>query len=156
MPRVRGATLAVPLPDGRVLVGPRWGVFSDYRTLGGDRRGFRKPTSALLEIYDPATGTFRLAGSAPGAATSATLLRTGKVLLAGHVADLLKPTVRTWAATFDPERGVTELTASPLAPFAVSARLADGRVLFAGGFVGPDRGGGGWPPRASGSLEIFE
>jgi hypothetical protein len=54
---------------------------------------------------------------------------------------------------FDPERGLTELTSSPRAPFAVSARLADGRVLFAGGFVGPD---GGWPPPASGSLEIFE
>ena len=154
MPRVRGATLAVPLPDGRVVVLPRWGSFSQSHNR------FEPPvlddpaSEAPVDIFDPATGTFRLAGSAPGAATSATLLRTGKVLLAGHVGDWLKPkTAGTWAATFDPERGLTELTSSPRAPFAVSARLADGSVLFAGGFVVSDEG---WPPPASGSLDIFE
>ncbi len=92
---------AVLLPDGTVLV---VGRFSDR--------------------YDPRSGTWSSAGRIP-AQGSATLLRNGKVLVAGGAsAELYDPSTNTWSATGSmivARRG------------QAATLLADGRVLVAGG-----------------------
>ncbi|HEX6867671.1 MAG TPA: kelch repeat-containing protein [Candidatus Limnocylindrales bacterium] len=103
-----------PLPDGDVLV------------VG----------SILAEIFDPTTGVTRRAG--PGYRSSAPMvvvpLLDGRVLLIAWSGDSAPPV----AQVYDPRRDAFESTGVPqTARHEPSvARLADGRVLIAGGEVG--------------------
>lgn len=74
MSRKRVFHTATPLPDGTILI------------AGGESEsGLRLVSDATGEIYDPATATFFPAGSMQGGREghTATLLRDGRVLLAG-------------------------------------------------------------------------
>jgi sugar lactone lactonase YvrE len=112
---------ATLLPTGKVLVAG--GYSAPYPELG---------YTDTAELFDPATGTWELTGrmSAGRAGHSATLLRTGKVLVAGgsagwFSAELYDPAVGTWATTGS-LIGARAYHAAELLP--------DGRVLVAGGF----------------------
>jgi hypothetical protein len=83
------------------------------------------------ELYDPATGTFTATGNMTGAVLrdtfTATLLNTGKVLVAGGntgTAELYDPATETFSAT-------GSMTATRTGHLA--ALLLDGRVLMIGG-----------------------
>jgi hypothetical protein len=106
---------ATLLRDGRVLVG---GI---------------EDTSAIdaistAEVYDPDSGTWTATGQMIGDGHgTATLLRDGKVLVAGTSAQLYDPDSGTW----------TETGAMTTVRWLHSATLlSDGRVLVAGGGVG--------------------
>lgn len=155
MELVRGATLAVRLPDGRVVVVPHFGLFGIYRLLDGVPAPHDPSSPVPVEIFDPTTGTFVADGTAPGMAASATLLRSGRILLTGTVGTPASgEALGTWSVIYDPVTGRAETTASPRAWFGAAAALADGRVLFAGGVL-PDPKGG-WPPDLGRWVEIFE
>jgi hypothetical protein len=155
MSQVRGATLAVPLPTGRVVVLPRFGSFSVMRLYYGPPLLYDPMSPAPVEIYDATTGTFSSGGTTPGVATSATLLRSGRILLTGTVGTPANgEALGTWAAVYDPYNERTEGTASPRAWSAAPAVLADGRVLFAGG--GLPRYNSGWPLAPVPWVDIFE
>ncbi len=122
LPRIRHATVA--LADGRVL------------TVGGQAR-------RTAELWDPATGTFRLLASRLQHVReypTATLLADGRVLVFGGDHDPLVPHVA--GELFDP---ATE-TFNPLAADQTDERrlmhqafrLADGTVLVVGGEVSDD------------------
>jgi hypothetical protein len=119
---------AYALPDGRVLVvGHAWS--SDQRDV---------------EIYDPLSGTWSVAGSLvrlPGSAS--VVLPDGSLLVIGGTTEVVAAdgnasyipvaTVRR----FNPNAGTTGEVAPLPAPRtgSVAVRLADGRVLVAGGTV---------------------
>lgn len=92
------------------------------------------------ELYDPTTGTFANTGSFVGvrASHTATLLASGKVLVAGgsvaHGGTFPSQSTDS-AEVYDPATGTFTDTASMNVSrsSASSARLADGRVLVAGG-----------------------
>src|SRR5438034_4687734 len=113
----RSGHTATLLPDGTVLVAG--GLYS----YGG------VPESA--ELYDPAAGSWTRTGDEACAAwwyRTATLLSNGKVLVAGRLcAELYDPSTGTWTRTGDMIGWRSGHTAS---------RLADGRVLVAGGDPG--------------------
>jgi hypothetical protein len=77
MSRRRSYHTATPLPNGTVLI------------AGGESEsGFHLVTEATAEIYDPSAGTFSLVASSMQGGRenhSATLLKDGRVLLAGGV-----------------------------------------------------------------------
>jgi N-acetylneuraminic acid mutarotase len=112
---------ATLLPNGKVLV------------AGGDSLG-------SAELYDPATGTWRLTGSLNtprGFDHTATLLPNGKVLVAGgyngdeiNSAELYDPATGTWTSTGNLNVARHSHTAT---------LLPDGKVLVAGG--GDEDGG---------------
>jgi len=119
--RVEGATSTL-LPNGRVLV------------TGGDDS--LAPENVLTpyasaEIYNPATGSWSKTGSmAYGRSDhTATLLKSGKVLIAGG-SDTKK------AELYDPATGKFSLTGKMTAPTSnqTATLLTDGRVLIAGGW----------------------
>src|SRR6476661_4341448 len=124
-PRGGGQT-ATLLPDGQVLV------------AGGDQLGLGHPPQSSVELYDPASGTWKETGSMVLARShhSATLLSDGRVLVAGGIvvfnngyhasknAELYDPASGTWTATRSMRLG----RAAPTA-----ALLPDGRVLVVGG-----------------------
>lgn len=103
---------ATLLADGRVFV------------LG---TGAEAPEGMTGEIYDPSTGrwstTARVTGISPEGFT-ATLLSTGKVLVVGRRAQLYDPSSDRWSPAGNMLVSRNEQTAT---------RLADGRVLVAGG-----------------------
>src|SRR3989442_1737312 len=119
----RGSHTATLLPDGKVLI-----VAGDTSNSPPD---FGRGGTA--ELYDPSTGTWSLTGSlnVTRCCHSATLLQTGKVLVAGGF-DL--DTVKS-AELYDPASGTWSLTSSlNVARYWHSATLRqDGRVLVAGG-----------------------
>jgi hypothetical protein len=115
----RDAGTAYALPDGRVLV------------VGIAQTGEPYPA----EVYEPRSGTWTSAGNLvylPGSAFA--VLADGSLLVIGGTDDdRVVATVRR----FDPRTG-TSVEVAPLpAPRtgAIAVRLADGRVLVAGGTV---------------------
>jgi hypothetical protein len=123
--------IAVLLGDGRVL------VVGGVPVLPGD---------ASAELYDPKTGTFSATGSmtyAPiytinGGYPSATLLRDGRVLIAGGEVHLSGPSnlgATALADLYDPKSGTFSATGPMTASRGgqTATLLDDGRVLIAGG-----------------------
>jgi len=119
------AGTAYALPDGRVLV------------VGGAPWGSDLPSTA--QIYDPSYGTWSFSGRVPTppGGTSA-MLDDGTLLVVGGTTvdratgiSRLDPT----AWRFDPASGLSTRVAPMLTgrTGAVAVRLADGRVLVAGG-----------------------
>jgi N-acetylneuraminic acid mutarotase len=125
-----GQTITM-LRDGRVLL-----------TGGVRNAGFRSELSSA-EIYDPAAGTFSATGSmsVPREGHTATMLRDGRVLIAGgsdngiHTLDS--------AEIFDPSSGTFSRTGHLHQPRVahVAALLGTGKVLIAGGGRGGMPGG---------------
>jgi len=119
---------ATPLPDGRVLLAG-----------GGSCAGTQRIVLNTAELYDPQTNMFTAtAGPLAGGARetpSATLLPTGKVLIAGG--DGGAGALAT-AELFDPASDTFSLTGSMSVArdIHVAVLLADGRVLVAGGNSG--------------------
>ncbi len=103
------------------------------------------------EIYDPDTGTWSLAGtlSSPRVGHTATLLPSGRVLLAGGTSD-------TSAELYDPVSGTSTPTGSlATARTGNTATLLEngtdsGKVLVAGGFVAP------WDGSTTSSAELYD
>jgi hypothetical protein len=132
-------------PTGSMAEGRNWAtatLLSDGRVLvvGGLVDGPLTLSSA--EIYDPAKGTFSPTGSMPDARllSSATLLVDGRVLISGGV--LLDGAARadvSVALLYEPQTGRFVQTGALAQPrdTATATRLADGRVLVAGGFTWP-------------------
>jgi N-acetylneuraminic acid mutarotase len=123
MNEARTGHTATLLPDGKVLVaGGFSGISNDSVAYTG-----------LVELYDPGTGSWTVTGSMIEARQghTATLLRDGKVLVAGggsrgdgSSAELYDPRSRSWTATGDMIQGHPEHTAT---------LLSNGKVLVAGG-----------------------
>jgi len=118
----RAAHQATLLPDGQVLI------------TGGCAGQGCASFNRSAEIYDPATRTFRAAApmSIPRASHTATLLRDGRVLVAGGCSD---DGVTASAEVYDvaanrwsPVGDMTEPRCSQIA-----VPLADGRVFIMGG-----------------------
>jgi len=127
MKQARESAAAVLLVDGRVLV------------AGGDQ-GYTGRSASILasaEVYDPFSGNFNFTGSmiSPRSHFTATLLKSGRILVVGGVtltgsaapvatAELFDPTIGTWSETGSMTEGRSDFTAT---------LLDDGRVLVAGG-----------------------
>jgi hypothetical protein len=113
---------AVLLPDGDVLV-----VSAGYAAL---------PGPAAAELYHPETGISSPTGSmVEGWATSAAVLRDGRVLVVGEEYDLPVGTLPVWspvAEIYDPASGAFESIEPPAALGSLTP-LPDGRVLLVGG-----------------------
>ena len=112
------------LLDGRVLVGDSDDPAADVPTIGA-------------EVYDPASGTWSSAGKGftgeglgQDLAKTATLLRDGKVLVAGQ----------NGAQVYDPDSGTWSATGKMITPRHnhTATLLRDGKVLAAGGSDGGD------------------
>ena len=128
MAAARSYHTATLLPDGRVLVvGGSRETVADWYFL------------ATAEIYDPTTGTFSPTGSMTTVRShhTATLLPDGRVLVAGGN---YESTTRSGALAsveiYEPKTGAFRTT-GPMTTereFHTATLLADGTVLFAGGF----------------------
>ena len=125
---------ATLLDDGRVLIA---GGFAAVGSTPGPIRGL-----SSAEIYDPATGVFTLTGSmtTDRHGHSATLLNSGKVLIAGGSS--IDPTTGqsvglASAELYDPATGQFTATGSMTTPRGghTATKLLDRRVLIAGGTV---------------------
>ena len=117
---------ATLLPNGKVLVaaGCRTGMF-----------GVCNPKTSA-ELYDPATGTWSNTGNlnvARDASSTATMLRNGKVLVAGYLNDDIG--VTDSAELYDPATGLWSNTGNlKMARGRHSATLLpDGKVLVSAG-----------------------
>ncbi|MEO6208097.1 MAG: kelch repeat-containing protein [Candidatus Limnocylindrales bacterium] len=132
MQNVSGRTMAVLLPDGRVVVLPKWSAEEDDLP---ERTG----VSPVGEVFDPTTLTFAPAlGSLPSIADSATLLTGGRLLVTG--ATLASgPQLRSWAVVYDPDTGAATDLPAPVGRLPGTAALPDGRVVLAWGFGLVDR-----------------
>jgi len=121
----RANQAAAALNDGRVLV------------CGGTVDANIGGVLASAEIFDPATRKFSATGSMTAArmGQTATVLRDGRVLIAGGVRNIGFRTALASAEIYDPKSG--SFTAA--APMTVAREghtatlLRDGRVLVAGG-----------------------
>ena len=123
MPTAREQHTATLLADGSVLI-----VGGTTSTGTGDVQ----PT-ATVEVYDPSTGSFSVAGSMAVARTlhTATLLPSGKVLVAGggdenSTAEVYDPATGSFSITGGMEIGRSGHTAT---------LLPNGSVLVAGGGI---------------------
>ena len=125
-----GQTITL-LRDGRVLL-----------TGGVQNAGFRSELSSA-EIYDPATGTFSATGSmsVPREGHTATMLRDGRVLVAGGSPNGIQTTGS--AEIYNPANGTFSNTGHLNQPRVahVAALLGSGKVLIAGGGRGGMPGG---------------
>lgn len=123
----RGDHVLVALPDGRVLVVAGFGP-SDY--------------AVQAEIWDPATGVFSATGSLshPRANPTATVLADGRVLVAGGSTTGKGDINEATAEIYDPATGLFADAGDMVTPrsHGRANRLADGSVLFAGGWAGEE------------------
>jgi len=124
---------ATRLPDGRVLIAGGSGSLGDGAILS------ESPLTATAELYDPARGVFSPTGSMVVARAhhTATSLADGQVLITGggNVGTYGGGFALDSAELFDPSTGRFALT-GPMHHARLNAavvRLADGRVLVAGG-----------------------
>jgi len=132
MTEARASHTATLLADGRVL------LTGGIRTDGGET------SVPSAELYDPKTSKFTLTGHLADGRTfhEATLLADGRVLVTGGDPDGWKyggPFLAS-AEIYDPATG-RFATTGPMADAITShsaTRLADGRVLIAGGYDGVD------------------
>ncbi len=115
---------ATPLPDGRILL------------VGGSQASDEH--LALVEIFDPANGTFTPAAPlhTPRREHTATLLQDGRVLVVGGYS-----LPRQWlddAEVYDPSADIWTVV-PPLSSHGVqhtATLMRDGRVLVVGGCIG--------------------
>jgi len=118
------------------MLKPRFGfpptLLPDGRVLAGDSREAADVTAIGSEVYDPESGTWSSAGkvftpsrSVGSDGFSATLLRDGRVLVAGI----------SGAKLYDPVSGTWSATGTMVTPRAnhTATLLRDGSVLVAGG-----------------------
>lgn len=120
-PRAQGTLVA--LPDGRILA------------AGGASHADGRPPEAA-ELFDPATGRWGAVDApSPGLVISTAWLGGRPVLVGGYHGGSLSR-----VEAFDARTGTWEALPPLRAPrlYAVVAPLADGRVLVAGGEVGPN------------------
>jgi hypothetical protein len=125
-----GQTITM-LRDGRVLL------------TGGDQNAGFRSQLASAEIYDPGSGTFTATGSmsTPREGHTATILRDGRVLVAGGSPNGIQTTDS--AEIYDPASGTFSRTGHLHQPRVahVAALLGTGKVLIAGGGRGGMPGG---------------
>jgi hypothetical protein len=158
MKRARYGATATLLPDGRVL------VVGNSTLEGLKQEGWVEPfvPPVGLEVFDPAAGggvgAFAAVAGAERADGTVTLLKDGRVLLAGGLgrgADGGCCSYLDTAEVFDPTGygGAGSVTATGRMTTArigaTAALLPDGRVLVAGGVRGPLYG-------STSSAEIFD
>ena len=123
------------IPEG-VPAGQSATLLTDGRVL------FAGGCTTAAQLYDPATGLFRPTGNmtAPRAASAATLLLDGQVLFTGgsNCAPAGQDGIWASAELYDPTTGTFSPTGFMAAPRQqhTTTRLADGRVLVAGGMSG--------------------
>lgn len=110
------------LPDGRVLIVCGSPGAADYPTVD-------------VEIFDLSTHTFRSLPMDLRTFCTATLLRSGMVLVAGGQTANYPQTFTNTAELFDPTTGLFQTTGSMTVPRTghTATLLADGKVLIAGG-----------------------
>ncbi len=135
-------------PTGAMTV-PRTGqtitMLRDGRALltGGDQNAGFRSQLASAEIYDPGSGTFTATGSmsTPREGHTATMLRDGRVLVAGGSPNGIQATDS--AEVYDPASGAFSRTGHMHQPRVahVAALLGTGKVLIAGGGRGGMPGG---------------
>jgi len=115
---------AVLLPSGRILI------------VGGiERNGVMQPSA---ETFDPVTGRFTTTGKPQaqhGWGVTATLLRDGKVLVAGGSTGCDSPCYTASAELYDPATATFASTGKLTVPRAEARAvlLRNGEVLFVGG-----------------------
>jgi len=149
----RAGHQATLLPDGTVLV------------TGGDTAGiqadgiFRPDSLDTAERYDPATGVWKPAARMPGRRTRhrSVLLRTGRVLITGGTGGPAFAAGHRSAAVYDPKSDTWTTTgALALGRWAqLTAELADGRIVVAGGIARAGAAAPGPGPALSATTEIF-
>jgi WD40 repeat protein len=122
----RASHTATLLPNGKVLVAG-----------GEDTGGPGPPVQASAELYDPATGTWSPTGNLahPRFAHTATLLHSGKVLVAGGYGQYNPVTYIDTAELYDPSTGTWTETGSLIGGRVghTATLLASNRVLVTGG-----------------------
>ena len=128
-----------PLPDARIG-GPgnfpiqSAAVLTDGQVLVAGGTG----ATAAAELYNPATGRFTATGSMsnPRGTSTATLLPTGNVLVAGGLTGLIQnPQTTPTAMLYQPGTNTWTSTGSMTTPREgqTATLLPDGQVLMAGG-----------------------
>ena len=128
----RGQPAAVLLKDGRVLV-----IGGD--NIAPDASGTSSPALSTAELFDPRTEMYAPTGpmTAGRFAFAAIALDDGRVLVLGGEATDGSSRVLASAELYDPATNSFSVTGSmsvPRYPVSVT-RLADGRVLIAGGVL---------------------
>ena len=131
----RASATATLLPDGQVL------VVGGYDALIRDEFGVDEPQAlSSAELYDPGTGVFRPTGQM---AThryehGATLLRDGRVLIAGGDGGPGNLEPLASAEVYDPAKGAFGATGSMTVAHIGGGAilLPDGRIMVAGGSNG--------------------
>jgi hypothetical protein len=122
----RSAHTATLLPNGKVLVAGGWATLAGW------------PVWSSAELYDPSMHTFALTGAmaVPRFEHTATLLPTGKVLIAGGSSVVNGNSSLASTELYDPSTG-TFTAASNMTTarfFHTATLLNNGKVLMTGGY----------------------